>query len=401
MKLERELALKNLKRKPIRTAALILLTAFLAFSVFGGGMIVMSLQSGLKSYQSRLGADIVVVPAAARSKASLESILLQGIPGYFYMDRSYIDKVRAIDGVDRVSPQFFLASASAGCCSVPVQLIGFDPETDFSIQPWIRESYSGGIGDGDVIVGGRIAVPTNYQLKFYNTECRVVAQLDETGTGLDSAVYANQNTIRMMMEKAQALGFQNFKDINANQVISSLMIKVKDGYNIEDVTNDINLHVRRIRATPAKSMISGIAGGLANVSQMIGGLVAVIWLLAMVILIVTFAMIANERTKEFAVLRMIGATQRFLFWLLTLESMLIGLSGAAVGTALAALVVFPFSGLIRSRLSLPYLLPDGGKVLLLLMAAIVFSVLAGWLAAFFSAGKILRQEPGLVLRDSV
>ena len=228
-----------------------------------------------------------------------------------------------------------------------------------------------------------------------------MAQLDETGTGLDSAVYANQNTIRMMMEKAQVLGFQNFKDINANQVISSLMIKVKDGYNIEDVTNDINLHVRRIRATPAKSMISGIAGGLANVSQMIGGLVAVIWLLAMVILIVAFAMIANERIKEFAVLRMIGATQRFLFWLLTLESMLIGLSGAAVGTALAALVVFPFSGLIRSRLSLPYLLPDGGKVLLLLMAAIVFSVLAGWLAAFFSAGKILRQEPGLVLRDSV
>ena len=228
-----------------------------------------------------------------------------------------------------------------------------------------------------------------------------MAQLDETGTGLDSAVYANQNTIRMMMENAQALGFQNFKDINANQVISSLMIKVKDGYNIEDVTNDINLHVRRIRATPAKSMISGIAGGLANVSQMIGGLVAVIWLLAMVILIVVFAMIANERTKEFAVLRMIGATQRFLFWLLTLESMLIGLRGAAVGTVLAALVVFPFSGLIRSRLSLPYLLPDGGKVLLLLMAAIVFSVLAGWLAAFFSAGKILRQEPGLVLRDSV
>lgn len=401
MKLEREIARKNLKRKPIRTAALILLTAFLAFSVFGGGVIVMSLQSGLKSYQSRLGADIVVVPYEARTKASLESILLQGIPGYFYMDRSYIDKVRAIEGVDRVSPQFFLASASAGCCSVPVQLIGFEPETDFSIQPWIRENYAGSIGDGDVIVGGRIAVPTNYKLKFYNTECRVIAQLEETGTGLDSAVYTNQNTIRMMMANAQALGFQNFKNIKADQVISSLMIKVKDGYNIEDVTNDINLHVRRIKATPAKSMISGIAGGLANVSQMIGGLVAMIWLLAMVVLIVVFAMIANERTKEFAVLRVIGASQRFLFWLLTLESVMIGLSGAVAGTTLAALVVFPFSGLIRSRLGLPYLLPGIGKILPLLLAAIVFSILAGWLAALFSAGKILRQEPGVVLRDSV
>lgn len=401
MKLERELARKNLKRKPIRTAALILLTAFLAFSVFGGGVIVMSLQSGLKSYQSRLGADIVVVPYEARTKASLESILLQGIPGYFYMDRSYLDKVRAIEGVDQVSPQFFLASASAGCCSVSVQLIGFEPETDFSIQPWIRENYSGSIGDGDIIVGSRIAIPTNYKLKFYNTECRVVAQLEETGTGLDSAVYANQNTIRLMMENAQALGFQNFKNIKADQVISSIMIKVKDGYSIEDVTNDINLHVRRIKAAPAKSMISGIAGGLANVSQMIGGLVAMIWLLAMVILIVVFAMIANERTKEFAVLRVIGASQRFLFRLMTLESVMIGLTGAAAGTALAALVVFPFSGLIRGQLALPYLLPGLGKILSLLLAAIVFSVLAGWLAALFSSGKILRQEPGLVLRDSV
>lgn len=300
-----------------------------------------------------------------------------------------------------MSPQFFLASASAGCCSVSVQLIGFEPETDFSIQPWIRENYSGSIGDGDIIVGSRIAIPTNYKLKFYNTECRVVAQLEETGTGLDSAVYANQNTIRLMMENAQALGFQNFKNIKADQVISSIMIKVKDGYSIEDVTNDINLHVRRIKATPAKSMISGIAGGLANVSQMIGGLVAMIWLLAMVILIVVFAMIANERTKEFAVLRVIGASQRFLFRLMTLESVMIGLTGAAAGTALAALVVFPFSGLIRGQLALPYLLPGLGKILSLLLAAIVFSVLAGWLAALFSSGKILRQEPGLILRDSV
>ena len=126
-----------------------------------------------------------------------------------------------------------------------------------------------------------------------------------------------------------------------------------------------------------------------------------IWLLAMVILIVVFAMIANERTKEFAVLRVIGASQRFLFRLMTLESVMIGLTGAAAGTALAALVVFPFSGLIRGQLALPYLLPGLGKILSLLLAAIVFSVLAGWLAALFSSGKILRQEPGLVLRDSV
>ena len=40
------LSVKNLIRKPGRTMALALLTAFLALSVFGGSVIVLSLRSG-------------------------------------------------------------------------------------------------------------------------------------------------------------------------------------------------------------------------------------------------------------------------------------------------------------------------------------------------------------------
>ena len=98
---------------------------------------------------------------------------------------------------------FYLASASAGCCSIPVQIIGFEPETDFLIQPWISRSYSGTVGDGDVIVGSDISVPLNHQLRFYDTDCNVVAQLDRTGTGLDTAVYANMNTIKQMMKSTK------------------------------------------------------------------------------------------------------------------------------------------------------------------------------------------------------
>jgi len=94
----------------------------------------MSLQNGLTSYEARLGADIIIVPNQARSHGSIESILLQGIPGYFYMDDSILEKARNTEGVEIATPQFYLASASAGCCSVSVQVIGFDPETDFIVQ---------------------------------------------------------------------------------------------------------------------------------------------------------------------------------------------------------------------------------------------------------------------------
>lgn len=399
MKFERQLARRNLSRKPVRTAALILLAAFLSFSVFAGSMIVLSLQNGLESYESRLGADIVVVPYEARSHGTLESILLQGIPGYFYMDETYLDQVRAISGVESASPQFYLASASAGCCSVAVQIIGFDPDTDFSIQPWIRESYSRDLGDGDVIVGSGITVPKNRILRFYNQDCRVVASLDQTGTGLDTAVYANMNTIQALMAGSQAEGFDYFGGADPQRTISSIMVKVKDGCSIESVANDINIHVRHVEATQAKTMVSSIAGGLTNVSRIIGGLTAMIWALAIVILILAFVMISHERTREFAILRVMGASQRMLSGLLRWEAAFISLVGAVLGVAVGALVVFPFSSLIRGKLDLPYLMPGSGVVLGLLVGSVVLAVAAGSLTSAISAYRISRIDTGLILRE--
>ena len=398
MKFERELSLKNLKRKPARTAAMVALSAFLSFSILGGSLVVLSLRNGLQSYEARLGADVVVVPNQARSHGTVESILLQGIPGYFYMDESLFEKISAREGVEVASPQFFLASASAGCCSVPVQLIGFDPATDFTIQPWIRESYGGSIGDFDLLVGSNIEIPANRTLTFYNLPCRVAAQLDETGTGLDNAVYANMATIREMMKSSQQIGFRYY-DGDPGRAISSVMIKVADGYNIEDVTNDINIHVRKVEATQAKSMISGIAGGLTNVSRVIGVLVVMIWVLAIAILMVAFVMIANERTKEFAVLRVAGASERMLKRLLRTESAYISGVGALCGAALAMLLVLPFSSLIKRSLDLPYLLPGAGATIALFLGAVLLSMLAGGLTSGISARRLTKNETGLFLRE--
>ncbi|MBQ8305405.1 MAG: ABC transporter permease [Blautia sp.] len=390
-----------MKRKPGRTAALILLAAFLAFSVFGGSIVVKSLQNGLDSYESRLGADVIIVPNQARSHGSIESILLQGIPGYFYMEDSVLEKARNTEGVEVATPQFYLASASAGCCSVSVQVIGFDPETDFTIKPWIRESYSGDFGDGDLIVGSNIEIPSTRKLTFYNVECNVAAKLARTGTGLDNAVYANMNTIRQMMESSVLLGFDYFSDVPAENAISSVMIKVADSYDIDQVTGDLNIHIRRVEATQAKTMISGIAEGLTGVSRVIGVMVLMIWLLSIVIMIVAFAMIVNERKKEFAVLRVVGASQKMLSRLLVSEAGMISLIGAVIGVGAASLVIFPFLGLIREQLDLPMLLPGLPVILVLLVLSIAVAVIAGALTSAISVRKITRGETGLILREDV
>ena len=173
------LPIKNLLRKPGRTAALLLLTALLAAAVFGGSLVIGSLRSGLDSLEARLGADIIVLPASAESKVSFKNILLQGTTGAFYMDASVLDQVRAAQGVEIAAPQTFLASLKADCCAVKVQIIGIDPETDFTVKPWIDESYSHELGDMEVVVGCNVTAGVGETLKIYDQRTHVVARLAE------------------------------------------------------------------------------------------------------------------------------------------------------------------------------------------------------------------------------
>ena len=399
MKFIRELSLRNLKRKPTRTVALILLTAFLSAAVFGGSMVILSLRKGLKSYEARLGADVVVVPYEASTKNRFESILLQGVPGYFYMDEAYYEKIKTVEGVGQTSPQFFLASTSSGCCSVAVQIIGFDPETDFTIQPWIRENYSDSVGDYELVVGNDISIPTDRKLTFYNTECTVVAQLEKTGTGLDTAVYTNMNTIKAMMKNAQDLGFHYFDDIDPERAVSAVMVKAADGYDNEKVKNNINIKVRHVVAEMSQSMVAGISSGLGGVSEVITILMVLVWVLGLAILLIAFMMIANERVKEFAVLRVVGASKRMLTGMLRTESLIIGFVGSLSGVIVGGLIVIPFSGVIRSALDMPYLQPSFAAAALTALAAIVITVATTGAASALSARRLTENETALVLRE--
>ena len=67
MSFARFLAVRSCRRNPSRTAALGLVAALLALVLFGGSLVVLSLQNGLNRFQERLGADILVTgyPCAA------------------------------------------------------------------------------------------------------------------------------------------------------------------------------------------------------------------------------------------------------------------------------------------------------------------------------------------------
>ena len=399
MKFSTDLAIKNIKGHSARSAALIILAGLLSASVFGGSLIVKSLKNGLRSYEQRLGADIIVASDDAIDSGKYESILLQGVPGYFYVDDSILDEIRGIEGVEAVTPQFFLSSASSGCCDTLVQIVGFDPETDFAVKPWISESYGGSVNDGDVIVGCNINIPDSNRYKFYNVDCNVVAKLEKTGTGLDSAVYANMDTIKLMMESSEQIGFGYFDEIAPEHAVSSVLVNVKDGYSVTDVQRNINLGIEGVKAVSSKDMVSGISDGLGAISKVIGVLVVIIWFLSFTILTVAFGMIVNERVKELAVLRISGASKKMLSGILISESIMLSLIGGLAGNALTALIYYPFSDSLKLSLKLPVLLPNPLYMIFIFAASLLTSLIVCGVTSAVCGYRITGKDTGLLFRD--
>lgn len=396
----KKLPIANLKGSPGRTVGLALLCALLAFALFAGTVAATSLQNGLASLVNRLGADVVVAPAQAKSKTSLEDVLLEGTPGQFYMDRAYVDRIAAVGGVEAVSPQYYLATVKAGCCTIPVQIIGFDPETDFVIQPWIARSYGSDLGREDVVTGCNVSGAPGSTILFYGVECRIVGRLDKTGTQLDNAVFATNETLQDLIKGSQEQGISVLSGNDPSQVVSTVQVKVADGYDPEEVAGRINVHERGVSAVQTRAMVSGVADSMQGVSRTIGMLAAALAVAAVVFLVLAFALSARGRTREFAVLRMMGASRPMLLRVVSVEALAVGCAGALVGLVAGMVVFFAFGGLVESQLGVPFLLPEPARVALFAAVAFVVTVLACSVVQAVSSLRLVRADAGLVLREA-
>ena len=399
MKNLRSLPMRNLRYHKRRTLLLVILVALLSFCVSGGSLMIASLTDGMVSLEARLGADIIVVPSSAKSKMNVNEILLNGTTGYFYMSDDRYEQIRQIEGIEAVSPQLFLCSLKADCCAAAIQIIGFDPDTDFMIQPWLSNRYTGRLNAYEIVVGCEIGADVGQSIKIYGKNYKVVARLDQTGTGFDTAVYTTNDNIRMMMADAQELGINQKLTEDPERVVSAVYIRVKDGYTPEQVADDINVHVRKVEAVQTKGMLTGVSDSLGAMTGTFRGIIILIIVLSMLILFVSFGMVIGERKSEFALLRMLGYSRRKLMRVIMNEAVIVSTAGACLGTALGILIVSLFANAIAARLSLPFMVPDAVHTALMAIMALIATLAAGIIAAVWSAYRSSRTDTGILMRE--
>ena len=396
----RALPLKNITGRPGRSAILLIVISFLSFALFAGSITVMSLRNGFDSLQSRLGADVIVVPDTARSTTDLASLFTEGTPGQFYMKNTFVQKLQERPGVSQISPQYYLATCSSGCCSVPAQIIGLDFDTDFVIKPWVSRDFSGVLNDGEVIIGSNITPYSNGTVRFYNTDLKVAGQLSPTGTGLDTAVYTNINTVKSLIRASVEAGLNTVAKSDPDELVSAVYIKAAEGSSPQDIADDINIHVKGVAASAAKTMFSGVSDSISGISSIVTILLTALWILAFIILILIFSLLMNERKKEFAVLRVMGMSRNGVSRVILSEAMILCGFGALIGIGAGALAVFPFSGLIKNATGLPYLSPGAGTVMIIAAVTFALTFAVGPLSSAYSAYRLSRGDTGIMLREA-
>nr|WP_277063545.1 ABC transporter permease [Schaalia cardiffensis] len=391
---------RNLRAYGARSAFLFAFAVLMAVATFGGSVLIHGIHRGLDTVEARLGADIVVTPSDAANEFNPQSFLIEAEPGYFYMDKSTVQKVGAIDGVKAVSGQIFLASARSSCCSGRYQVVAFDPSTDFVVQPWIADSVGGvDIGLMDVIVGANVAVPPEGSFRIYGENLRVVGQFDPTGSTLDNAVYTNFDTAKVLLQASVDKELNKYPDLDPDAVVSSVMVAVEPGADIETVAEQIRAQVEGVNVATAKNMVKGIATALDRVSSTISIFIGLVWLLGAGMTVLVFTMMLHERAQEFALLKALGASRSQLGRLVVHEALLIDLVGGLAGIVLAGGVLAAFRTLVTQLIGIGFVLPSPPQMGLLAVESLAAVLLAAVLASWVSMMRVNRMDAALVLKE--
>ncbi len=393
-----QLAWKNISGNGLRSWVVALCALVVAAFALFATLLLRGAATSLELATDRLGADIVVVPEGAQTE--MEGALLMGVPAQFWMPEENVKKLAAIPGVEAVSPQVYLATlVGASCCSVSQMfMIGYDPQTDFTVRPWLDKQLPGGLARGEVIGGDYIsATEAGYGILVYGDLVTLKGNLEPTGTGLDQSLFFTLETAHDIAHISETQAEEPLV-IPPNQV-SAILVKTKPGADNEKIAVDIFRNLPGVFPIESANLFQSSRAQLTSLLNMVVIVMALIWPLAIVLIGMIYLMAANERRRELGVLRALGATRRFVAESLLTEASLLALCGASVGIFLAVLAIYLFRRLIVSSLGVPFLLPSPASLALEIGIGLLLAMLSVVLAALLPAIKISRQDPAIAMRE--
>jgi putative ABC transport system permease protein len=370
----------------------------MAAFVVSATLIIGGANDSLRLALDRLGADIIVIPEGHEQR--LESALLMGIPVHCWMPDTVVDEIAEVDGVTAVSPQLYLSTLrGASCCSVPEMfLIAYEPETDFTLRPWLEENVEGGLEVGEAVGGSLVYVPeADGELLVYGYGLDLKGSLDPTGTGLDQSMFF---TFETAYEIARLSPEQAVKALDIPpRTVSSALVKVDLKSDPHQVAEEIAAAIPGVTPLETSKLFKGQREQIVSLLNSVVTLLVITWVLAMALIAVVFSLAANERRRHIGVMRALGASRAAVLKSLLLEVVLLALAGGGTGIVVSSLAIYLFRTLIIRLMGVPFLFPAPLQLAGLGLGALILALLGVTCAALVPALRISFQDPAISMRE--
>jgi putative ABC transport system permease protein len=276
----------------------------------------------------------------------------------------------------------------------------------------------------DAVIGDKVASQLNYKLGdkivlshgVTNTEgfihhdqdpFVVAGILKSTGTLIDRTVFVSQDGLANIhrehngdsQNKGESEKVQN--DLNhpaAEYPITAFFVRTKNRIEVLSLQREINEY----KTEPLLATIPGVA--LAELWQGLGyfenALMGISWMVlvsGMVSMLIALLSTLNERRREMAILRALGASLNHISALLLIESFLLTLLGVFCGVGLHLLLFNGLAGILETEFGIYVTQSDFVlREYLILFSAVVLGFLVGLIPAYRSMKLSLKD--GLSVR---
>lgn len=385
-----DIALKNVFRQKVRSLLTMLGIAM------GIGLILTlgSIGEGLnRQIDEQFGNMAAVIDVRSMSGDGIEEELILDIGDIDGVEKAIpIGEYRITQGGRRfggMMGRMMGGSSSSGI----VEFTAISPEDQDYL---IGEAIVAGQGrkldptdDGDfVLLVGYTAAENQYlnvgdEIEYERTEnnsretfsFEVVGILEETGDDtVDGAAY---------------VPLQTMQELEDDDTISRLKVKLSDIEKVEDITDDINQMDDSIRAFSALTIVRTLESTLGTITMAVYGIGAVSIIVGGIGIMNTMIMSVMERRREIGVMKAIGATTTNILTQVLEESAVLSLIGGGIGVLLGYVAV----DMVASNTDFsPVLSP------MLLAVGLGFSLVLGMGAGLYPAYAASRLDPIEVLR---
>ena len=399
--------LAGIRNKFGRNLAAVFCFALIAANVFCGQYLAAGEVESVDQGVGRMGADLLVVPLeytrllpGADADDAMAIVAVQ--PSAYRFDAALLGGIGTVQGVAGVSPQLYVAAVSIPELSgTPIGVYGIDPETDFTIRPWLRDPLADPLGPGEVVVGHELRREVGTVIPISGRPYTVAGVLDPTQSGIDRSVFVSLQDARVLASLDGTV--PPGEPPIAAGAVNAALVRVAPGEDPDTVAfritrlgadGKVAVIARHFSLDPVSENLRGLPGFLNTVSAVV--LIAAFPLVALIA-----AMVANERRRELGLLRAMGARRSIVLFLVMAESLVLASLGAVagIGASLALLSALEWNGVLDSALQVSFRIPAAMEVSVYAGTAFLVVIAMAGLSSLYPAYRAGRMNPLDAIRE--